>query len=60
MLSLWWYYWDVALAFLIWGGLWFWLISRRKARFSVRTLFVIITGYAVMAGIAADFISRYR
>jgi hypothetical protein len=55
----WWYYREVALAFLIWALFWVWFLWRRRWHFSVRLLFVIVTSFAVMAAIAAWFIRSH-
>lgn len=53
---MWWYYQRVIIAFLIWTALWGYFIVTRRYQFGLKTLFVILTGYAVMAALAGDFI----
>ena len=50
------YFVNVSLAFLIWVGLCVWLISRRRSRVSLRGLFVIMTGCALIAGAATYYV----
>jgi hypothetical protein len=55
-------YLRMAVPFLLWAGLWIWLIRRRTASFNLRATFVIFTGFALIAAVMApdgqDFLSR--
>jgi hypothetical protein len=55
-----WYYDRLAAAFLIWAALWAFLIFSRRVQFSLRVLFIIVTGFAVLAAIAGCFIRSLR
>jgi hypothetical protein len=56
MFGMWWYYQRVIIAFLIWTAVWGYFFVTRKYRFSLKALFVILTGYAVLAALAGGFI----
>jgi hypothetical protein len=47
------HYVRMVLAFLLWAGIWTWLIRRRTAKLNLRTMFVILTGFALIAALAA-------
>jgi hypothetical protein len=51
-----WYYQRVIAAFVIWAAFWAVLICSGRVRFTLRVLFIIVTGFAVMSAIAGDFI----
>ena len=54
----------VVATFLMWGGLCAWLVWRRSSKLTLRQLFVILTGFAVIAAIAApggqEFLRTHR
>ena len=39
----------IVLPFLMWAVLWTWLIRRRTAKMNLRAMFVIFTGFALIA-----------
>jgi hypothetical protein len=42
----------LAVLFLIWTGLWAWLLFKRGPKLSLGKLMIIVSGYAVLAGLA--------
>jgi hypothetical protein len=50
----------LVIAFLIYGALWACLIVSRQVRLSLRLLFVILLGFAILAAIAAAYIRAYE
>ncbi len=50
----------LAVAFLIYAALWACLLLSRQVRFSLRVLFVMLTGFAILAAIAAAYIRAYE
>jgi hypothetical protein len=42
----------LAVLFLLWTALWAWLIYKRRPKLSLAKLMIIVSGYAVLAGLA--------
>lgn len=42
----------VTVVFLLWAGLWVWILRKRSSRLTLRKLLVIVTGFAVIAWLA--------
>lgn len=50
------YYLKVAIAFLIWAGLWAWLIYSRPERLRWRTALIVVAGYVAMTAMAVHYV----
>ena len=42
----------LAVLFLLWTALWAWLLYKRRPKLSLAKLMIIVSGYAVLAGLA--------
>jgi hypothetical protein len=54
----------VIVTFVIWSGLCAWLVSRRASRLTLRQLFVIVTGFGLIAAFGSpsgqEFLRTHR
>lgn len=42
----------LAVLFVLWTALWAWLLYKRRPKLSLAKLMIIVTGYALLAGLA--------